>query len=37
MKADLVIEKALENFELFQIPDSPPENLSLLEELPHRL
>lgn len=37
MKTDLVIEKALENFELFQIPDSPPENLSLLEELPHRL
>jgi len=37
MKSDLVIEKALENFELFQLPESPPENLSLLEELQHRL
>jgi len=37
MEPDLVIEKALENFELFQMPDSPPENLSLLEELQHRL
>lgn len=33
MKPDLVIEKALENFDLFQMPESPPENLSLLEEL----
>ena len=37
MKRDLVIEKSLENFELFQIPESPSENLSLLEELQHRL
>ena len=37
MKSDLVIEKALENFDLFQIGKSPPENLSILEELQHRL
>ncbi len=37
MKSDLIIEKALENFELFQIPDSPPESLSLLEALQPRL
>jgi hypothetical protein len=37
MKSNLVIEKALNNFELFQIPESPPQNLALLEELQHRL
>ncbi len=37
MKPDLVIQRALENFDSFQIPASPPEHLSLLEELQHRL
>jgi glutamate racemase len=37
MKSDLVIERALENFDSFQIADSPPENLLLLQKLRHRL
>ncbi len=37
MESDLVIEKALENFDLFPLPESPLKNLSLLEELQHRL
>ena len=37
MSHNLVIENALNNFDSFQIPESPPESLLLLEELQHRL
>jgi len=37
MQYELVIQKALERFERFQMPESPSENLSLLEELQNDL
>ena len=37
MKPNLVIERALEDFDSFPMPESPPENLSLVEGLRHRL
>ena len=36
MNFEPVIEKALDKFSFFQIPDTPPQKLPLLESLKHR-